>query len=102
MAGLGICILCRADTCVSYVHPAYKPIAPYRYLPPIVYCLWQISHIQTCLCVVVGQLFASTSPNLMRGSASHPAGPLAGLPKAVNRYPIAGSGKFRHNVHTSF
>ena len=38
-------------------------------------CLWQISHIQTCLCVVVGPGFVSTSPAFMRSSAIHPAGP---------------------------
>ena len=38
-------------------------------------CLWQISQIQTCLCVVVGPGFVSTSPTLMRRSASHPSGP---------------------------
>ena len=43
------------------------------FLPCI--CLWQISQIQTCLCVVVGPGFVSTSTVLMRCSASHPAGP---------------------------
>ena len=38
-------------------------------------CLWQISQIQTCMCVVVGPGFVSTSPAFMRDSASHPAGP---------------------------
>ena len=37
-------------------------------------CLWQISQIQTCLCVVVGPGFVSTSSAFM-SSASHPAGP---------------------------
>ena len=37
-------------------------------------CLWQISQIQTCLCVFVGPGFVSTSPAFMRSSASHPAG----------------------------
>ena len=43
------------------------------FLPCI--CLWQISEIQTCLCVVVGHGFVSTSPVFMRNSASHLAGP---------------------------
>ena len=43
------------------------------FLPSI--CLWQISQIQTCLCVVVGPEFVSTSPAFMRSRASHPAGP---------------------------
>ena len=43
------------------------------FLPCI--CLWQISQIQTCLSVVVGPGFVSTSPAFMRSSASHAAGP---------------------------
>ena len=38
-------------------------------------CLWQISHIQTCLFKVVGPGLVSTSPAFMSSSASHPAGP---------------------------
>ena len=38
-------------------------------------CLWQISQIQTCLCVVVVPGFVSTSSVFMRSSASHPASP---------------------------
>ena len=37
--------------------------------------LWQITHIQTCLCVVLGPGFVWTSTSFMRSSASHPAGP---------------------------
>ena len=37
-------------------------------------CLWQISQIQTCLCVVVGPGFVPTSPAFMRSRASHPVG----------------------------
>ena len=43
------------------------------FLPCI--CLWQISQIQTCLCVVVGPGFVSTSPSFMRNRVNHPAGP---------------------------
>ena len=39
----------------------------------LVLCLCGISQIQTCLCEVVGPGFVSTSPALMRISASHPA-----------------------------
>ena len=49
------------------------------FLPCI--CLWQISQIQTCLCVVVGPGFVSTSPTLIRGSASHPRVRIVGLSK---------------------
>ena len=44
-------------------------------LPSICFFVWQISQIQTCLCVVVGPGFVTTSPAFMRGSASHPADP---------------------------
>ena len=37
--------------------------------------LWQISQIQTCLCVVVEPGHVSTAPTFMRSSASHPLGP---------------------------
>ena len=60
-------------------------------------CLWKISQIQTCLCVVVGHGFVSTSPAFMRSSASHPAGPHSWLAKKVIRAPNAGGGRFRHN-----
>ena len=43
-------------------------------------CLWQISLIQTCLCVVVGPGYVSTSPAFMRSSANHPAVRMACLP----------------------
>ena len=62
-------------------------------------CLWQISQIQTCLCVVIGPGLVSTSPAFMRSIASHPAGRFAGLPKNGNRAHIAGGGRYRHNLH---
>ena len=37
MTGLGICILCLADTYASYVHPVFNPVAPYGYLFSILY-----------------------------------------------------------------
>ena len=37
MAGLGICVLCLADTCTSEVHPEFYPVAPYGYLPSDMY-----------------------------------------------------------------
>ena len=63
------------------------------FLPCI--CLLQISQIQTCLWVVVGPGFVSTSPAFMRTSASHPSGPHGRLaPKTVNRAPITGAWRF--------
>ena len=32
MTGLGICVLCLADTCTSEVNPLFNPVAPYGYL----------------------------------------------------------------------
>ena len=52
----------------------FNPVAPYRDLLTTLYCLWHISQIQTCLCVVVGTGFVSTSPAFM-SSDIHPAGP---------------------------
>ena len=43
----------------------FNPVAPYGYLLPTVYLLWQISQIQTCLCVVVGPGFVLTPPDFM-------------------------------------
>ena len=52
-------------------------------------CSWQISQIQTCLCVVVGPGFVSKSPAFMR--SSHSTGPhhrLSPPKKTVNRGPL--------------
>ena len=37
MAGPGICILCCADTCASYVNTVFNAVAHYRYLLPTMY-----------------------------------------------------------------
>ena len=37
MAGPGICVLCSARICASYVHPVFNSVAPYRYLLPNMY-----------------------------------------------------------------
>ena len=52
----------------------FNPVASYGYLLHTVF-LWQILQIQTCLCVVVGPEFVSTSHTFMRSSASQPVGP---------------------------
>ena len=59
-------------------------------------CLCQISQIQTCLCVVVGPGFVSTSPAFMRRSA-----PSSGSACPINRAPIDGGWRFRHNLHSN-
>ena len=65
-------------------------------------CLWQISQIQNRLCKVVRPGLVSTSPALVSSSASHSAGPHDRHAKiTVNRAPIAGGGKVRHNLHNS-
>ena len=55
------------------------------FLPCI--CLWQMSKIQTCLCVVVGTGFVSTSPAFIRSSASHLAGSHGQLAKKCKSGP---------------
>ena len=67
------------------------------FLPCI--CLWQILQFQTCLCVVVGPRFASTSPAFMRSRASHPEGPHGRLVPPHHKtyksaHPLLGSGGF--------
>ena len=65
-------------------------------------CLWQILQIQTSLFKVVGPVLVSTSPDFVSSSASHPTGPHGRhAHKTVNRGPIAGGGKVRHNLHLS-
>ena len=59
-------------------------------------CLWQISQIQTCLCVFVGPEFFYEE---QRQSSNASAWPV--WPKMVNRDPIAGGGRVRHNLHSS-
>ena len=59
--------------------------------------LWQISQIQSCLCVIVGPGFVSTSPAFMRSSASHPVGPHDRLTPQNTVYiehPLVGAGSF--------
>ena len=65
-------------------------------------CLWQISQIQTCLFEVVGPGLVSTSLAFVSSSASHQPGPHGRhAQKTVNRAPIAGGGKVRHNLSSS-
>ena len=90
-----VSVLCLADTCPSEVHPVFNPVAPYGYLLPNMYFLWQISQLQTCLFKVVGPGLVSTSPAFVRSSASHPVGPHGRLvQKMVNRAPLQGAGLF--------
>ena len=54
-----------------------------------------VSQIQSCLCVVVGLGFVSTSPTIMRNSVSHPVGPHCWLAqKTVIRSQLLGVGGF--------
>ena len=56
-------------------------------------CLWQISQIQTFLCVVVGPGLDSTSSAFMRSIASHPASPPCRLAKKTEiGPPLLGAG----------
>ena len=83
MAGPSICIIYNARWTPAYLRCTQCSIL--LHLVDICFlsciCLWQILHIQTYLCVVVGPGFVSTSPALMRSSASHPAGPHGQLAK---------------------
>ena len=79
----------------------FNHVAPYGYLLSIVYLFMaDIANPDLFVCVFVVPGFVSTSPILMRSSASHPVGPHGRLsPKKVNRAPIAGGGRFRYNLH---
>ena len=81
----------------------FNPVAPYEYLLHTVYFFMaDIANPDVCVCVVIGLGCVSTSPAFMRSSASHLAGTHGQLaPQTVNRAPIAGGGKFRHNLHNS-
>ena len=75
--GPGICVLCLADTCASEVHPVkHHPVAPYGYQLPNMYLLIAaITHPDLFVCDVVRHGLVSTSPDFVRSSASHTAGP---------------------------
>ena len=76
--------LVARDNIYIYIYMAqvcFYVCCSYCFLPCI--CLWQISQIQTCLCVVIGPGFVSTSPAFIR---------LAKNP--VNRTPISGGRVF--------
>ena len=63
----------------------------------------RLSQIQTCLCVVLTPGFVSISPTFMRSSAINlVALPGRLAPQKVNRAPISGGGRFRHNLQSSF
>ena len=51
----------------------FNLVAHYRYLLPNMYFMWQISPIQTFLCVFVGP--GLVSPGFIMSRASYPAGP---------------------------
>ena len=69
----------------------FNPVALYRHLLPTVYLFMADITNPDFLCVVVGPEFVSTSPALMRSSASHPACPHDRLaPKNGKSGPIAG------------
>ena len=76
--------------------PNVHPVAPYGYLLPIVYLF------MANIAIGCRPEFVSTSPAFMRSSASHPGGSAwPACPKTVNRAPIVGGGRFRHNMHSN-
>ena len=82
----------------------FNPVAPYLFLICFLscICLWQISHIQTCLHVVVGPGLVSTSLAFMRSIVSHPAGPHGRLAQKTVIGPHCwgreGSTQFEHGL----
>ena len=74
----------RCAQCAILLH-----LIDISFLPYI--CLWQISQIQTGLCVVVKPGFVSTAPAFMRSSTIHPVG-------AYDRFSILGGGRRRKNL----
>ena len=78
----------------------FNHVALYRYLLPNMYLSMTKIEIQTFLAVVFGLELVSTSPAFMRSSVSHAAGLHGRLAKkTVNRAPMAGDRKGRHNLH---
>ena len=63
-------------------------------------CLWHISQIQTCLCVVVGPGLVATSPAFMRSQPSSGSAWPA-CPKNGNRAPIAVAQGLADRCHSS-
>ena len=84
------------------LHPVFNPVAPYVYLFPKVYLFMAdivnpelfVCVCRTWICVHI-TCFYEEQRQLSSGSA-WPA-----FPKTVNYVPIAGGGKFRHNLHSS-
>ena len=86
------------------MHPLLNPVAPYRYLLQNMYFSVVDKANLTFLGVLVVEFgLVSTSLAFMRNSASHPAGPHGRLsPKNGEWGPIAGGGRGRNNLHSSF
>ena len=102
MAGPGICVLCLADTYTSEVHPVFNPVAPYGYLLSDMYLFMaDITNpdlfVKSCWTWIGLDItrFCEQQRQPSTGSA------WLACPKTVNRAPIAGDGKVRHNLHSS-
>ena len=80
----------------------FKPVALYRYQLPNVYLSEADIVNPDFVRVVVGPELVWTSPAFMRSSATQPAGTHGSLArKTVNRVPIVGGLRNRHNFHNS-
>ena len=80
----------------------FNPVAPYGYLLLNMYLFIADITNPESFVYVVGPGLVSTSTAFVRSSASHPAGLHYRLAqKTVNRAPISGIGKVRHNLHSS-
>ena len=90
MGGPCIGVLCLADTYASEVHPVFNPVAPYGYLHVFVYSGYHKSRL-VCLMLSDINLDITRFCEEQRRLAQ----------ETVNRDPIAGAGKVRHNLHSS-
>ena len=80
----------------------FNPVAPYRYLLPTMYLFMAdianpdlfVCGCRTWICLDITRFYEE-----QRQPSSGSAWPAC--PKTVNRAPIVGGGRFRHNLHSS-
>ena len=102
MAGPGICILFLTDSCTSYVHPMFNPVAPYEHLLSTVYLFMTdiaIPNLFVCACRTWIYLYITRFYEEQRQYPSGPHGQHA--QKIVNQAHIVGGGRLRHNLYRS-
>ena len=80
----------------------FNPVSPYGYLLPNVYlCMADIENpdLFVCVCRTWICLDITRFYKEQRQPSSGSVWPT--FPKTVNRAPVAGGGRFRHNLHSS-